>query len=54
LNLVLIGSREIEELVELPLVTDSILIGILDVFAKIMTPHIFGREVVLTGHLPHG
>ena len=51
----LLGSRQIEDLIDLPLITDPDVLDTLDVFTEIMTPsQLFDENLSFTRHLPPG
>ena len=52
---VLLGRRTIEELIDLPLITDPDVLDTLDVFTEIMTPsQLFDEQPQFASHLPPG
>ena len=51
----LLGSRQIEDLFDLPLITDPDVLDTLDVFTEIVTPSIaLRRASIITCRLPPG
>ena len=51
----LLGHRAIEDLIDLPLITDPDVLDTLDVFTEIMTPsQLFDEHSQFAGHLPPG